>query len=70
MDLLRQRSRPYLFSNTVAPTIVGASLKVLDLLTQTKELRERLYSNIRFFREKTSALGFDVLPGDHPHLCP
>jgi len=66
VDLLRQRSRPYLFSNTVAPAIVGASLKVLDLVTQTKDLRERLFSNTRFFREKISALGFNIQPGEHP----
>jgi glycine C-acetyltransferase len=66
IDLLRQRSRPYLFSNTVAPMIVGASLKVLDLLTQTKELRERLHSNTRFFREQMIAAGFDILKGEHP----
>ncbi len=66
VDLLRQRSRPYLFSNSVAPAIVGASLKVLDLVTQTKELRERLFSNTRLFRERMSALGFQVLLGEHP----
>ena len=66
VDLLRQRSRPYLFSNTVAPVIVGASLKVLDLVTRTKELRERLFSNTRFFREKMSAIGFEIRPGEHP----
>jgi glycine C-acetyltransferase len=66
VDLLRQRSRPYLFSNSVAPMIVGASLKVLDLITGTNELRERLFANTRFFREKLSALGFNVLPGEHP----
>ena len=66
VDLLRQRSRPYLFSNSVAPAIVGTSLKVLDLLTRTKDLRERLFSNTRFFREKMSAAGFDILPGEHP----
>jgi glycine C-acetyltransferase len=66
VDLLRQRSRPYLFSNTVAPTIVGASLKVLDLVTQTRELRERLFSNTRFFRERMSAMGFQIQPGEHP----
>src|ERR1700723_827883 len=66
VDLLRQRSRPYLFSNTVAPAIVGASLKVLDLITQTKDLRNRLFSNTRFFREKVSAMGFDIQPGEHP----
>src|SRR6185369_9964665 len=59
IDLLRQRSRPYLFSNTVAPAIVGASLKVLDLLTETKELRARLHSNTKFFREQMTAAKFD-----------
>jgi glycine C-acetyltransferase len=66
VDLLRQRSRPYLFSNSVAPAIVGTSLKVLDMVTRTKDLRERLFSNTRFFREKMSAAGFDILPGEHP----
>ena len=66
VDLLRQRSRPYLFSNSVAPAIVGTSVKVLDLVTRTKDLRERLFSNTRFFREKMSAAGFDILPGEHP----
>jgi glycine C-acetyltransferase len=66
IDLLRQRSRPYLFSNTVAPAIVGASLKVLDLLTETKELRARLHSNTKFFREQMTAAKFDILPGEHP----
>jgi glycine C-acetyltransferase len=66
VDLLRQRSRPYLFSNSVAPPIVAASLKVLDLIKGTKELRERLFSNTHFFREKMTALGFPILPGEHP----
>jgi len=66
VDLLRQRSRPYLFSNSVAPAIVAASLRVLDLLTQTKELRDRLFSNTRLFREGISASGFQILPGEHP----
>jgi glycine C-acetyltransferase len=66
VDLLRQRSRPYLFSNTLAPAVVGASLKVLDLVARTKELRDRLFSNARFFRERISAIGFDILPGEHP----
>jgi glycine C-acetyltransferase len=66
VDLLRQRSRPYLFSNTVAPAIVGASLKVLDLVKRTKDLRERLFSNTRFFREKMTAAGFDIQSGEHP----
>lgn len=66
VDLLRQRSRPYLFSNTVAPAIVGASLKVLELVGKTKDLRERLFSNTRFFRAKMSSIGFEILPGEHP----
>jgi len=66
IDLLRQRSRPYLFSNTLAPSIAGATLKVLDMLTRSTELREKLESNTRFFRERMSALGFNVLPGTHP----
>jgi glycine C-acetyltransferase len=66
VDLLRQRSRPYLFSNTVEPAIVGASLKALELLTQSDDLRARLRSNTKLFRERMSALGFDILPGDHP----
>ena len=66
VDLLRQRSRPYLFSNSVAPAIVGASLKVLDLVTRTKDLRARLFSNTAFFREKMSGMGFVIQPGEHP----
>jgi len=66
IDLLRQRSRPYLFSNSVAPPIVAASLKVLDLLTETSELRERLFSNTRLFRERMAAYGFNIAPGEHP----
>src|ERR1700683_2560310 len=63
VELLRQRSRPYLFSNTVAPAIVGASLKVLDLVTTTKHLRERVLAHTRFFREQITAKGFDILAG-------
>jgi glycine C-acetyltransferase len=66
VELLRQRSRPYLFSNTVAPAIVGASLKALELLTQSDDLRARLRSNTALFRERMSALGFEIVPGDHP----
>jgi glycine C-acetyltransferase len=66
VDLLRQRSRPYLFSNSVAPAIVGASLKVLDLVTQSSSLRDRLFANTGFFREKMTSLGFNILPGEHP----
>ncbi len=66
IDLLRQRSRPYLFSNSVAPAVAGASLKVLDLLESGDDLRARLRENTAWFRERMSGLGFDILPGDHP----
>jgi glycine C-acetyltransferase len=66
IDLLRQRSRPYLFSNSVAPAVVGASLAVLDLLEGTDDLRARLRENTAWFRERMTSLGFDILPGDHP----
>src|SRR5437764_3849950 len=66
IDLLRQRSRPYLFSNSVAPPIVAASLKVLELLAGTSELRERLFSNTKLFRARMAANGFQISPGDHP----
>jgi glycine C-acetyltransferase len=66
VDLLRQRSRPYLFSNTVAPCIVAASLRGLELLTTSGELREKLWANTRRFREKMAAKGFDIKPGTHP----
>ena len=64
--MLRQRSRPYLFSNSVAPPIVAASLKVLELIRSAGELRERLRENTSFFRSKMTAAGFDILPGEHP----
>ena len=66
VSMLRQRSRPYLFSNTVAPAIVAASLKTLELLTQSDDLRAKLRANTKLFRERMTALGFDILPGDHP----
>jgi glycine C-acetyltransferase len=66
IDLLRQRSRPYLFSNSVAPAVVGASLKVLDLLETSHDLRARLRENTAWFRQRMTGLGFDILPGDHP----
>lgn len=66
IDMLRQRSRPYLFSNTLAPSIVGASIKVLDMLSETTELRDKLESNTSYFREKMTAAGFDIKPGVHP----
>ena len=66
IDMLRQRSRPYLFSNTLAPAIVGASLRVLELLTESTELRDQLEENTTYFREKMTAAGFDITPGEHP----
>jgi glycine C-acetyltransferase len=66
VSLLRQRSRPYLFSNSVAPPIVAASLKVLEMLTETPDLRERLFANTSFFRQRLTEIGFNVLPGEHP----
>lgn len=69
IELLRQRSRPYLFSNTLAPMIAGASLKVLELLSASTELRDRLEENTKFFREEMTARGFSILPGTHP-ICP
>src|SRR6202042_1246273 len=65
VELLRQRSRPYLFSNSVAPPIVAASLKVLDLVSQSAELREHLRSNTEFFRDAMTSEGFPILPGQH-----
>jgi glycine C-acetyltransferase len=65
IELLRQRSRPYLFSNTLAPSITGASIAVLELLSETTELRDRLEKNTRYFREKMEAAGFDIKPGEH-----
>ena len=65
IELLRQRSRPYLFSNTLAPSITGASLAVLELLSETTELRDTLEKNTRYFREKMQAAGFDIKPGEH-----
>lgn len=66
IDLLRQRSRPYLFSNSVAPPIVRASIAAIDLLTRSTELRDKLMDNTRYFREKIAGIGLDVLPGEHP----
>ncbi len=66
VEMLRQRSRPYLFSNTLAPAIVGASIRVLDLLSSSTELRDQLEENTRYFREKMTAAGFDITPGEHP----
>ena len=66
VELLRQRSRPYLFSNTLAPSIVGASIKVLEILKKSTNLRDKLESNAKYFRAKMTEAGFDVLPGEHP----
>ena len=66
IEMLRQRSRPYLFSNTLAPAIVATSLKVLDILSASTDLRDKLQDNTRYFREKIVRLGLDVLPGEHP----
>jgi glycine C-acetyltransferase len=66
IEMLRQRSRPYLFSNTVAPAIVGASIAVFDMLSETTDLRDKLESNTKYFREKMTAAGFDIKPGHHP----
>jgi glycine C-acetyltransferase len=66
VELLRQRSRPYLFSNTIAPAVVGGSLKAIELLTASTGLRDRLEDNTRFFRSEMEAAGLDVLRGEHP----
>ena len=66
IELYRQRSRPYLFSNTLAPAVVGASIAVFDLLSETTELRDKLEENTKYFREKMAEAGFDIIPGTHP----
>jgi glycine C-acetyltransferase len=66
IEMLRQRSRPYLFSNALAPSIVGASIAVLDMLSETTELRDKLEFNTKYFRTKMTEAGFDIKPGDHP----
>ena len=66
VEILRQRSRPYLFSNTLAPAIVGASIKVLDLLSESTSLRDKLEENTKYFREEMGKSGFDIIPGVHP----
>lgn len=66
IEILRQRSRPYLFSNTLAPSIVGASIAVFDLLSETTALRDKLEQNTQYFRSKMTEAGFDIKPGDHP----
>lgn len=69
IDMLRQRSRPYLFSNSVPPVIAGAAIEVLNMLGETTELRDKLESNTKYFREQMTAAGFDIKPGIHP-ICP
>ncbi|MFL5773904.1 MAG: glycine C-acetyltransferase [Flavisolibacter sp.] len=66
IDILRQRSRPYLFSNTLAPSITGASIAVLDLLSESTALRDKLEKNTKYFRKKMTEAGFDIRPGEHP----
>jgi glycine C-acetyltransferase len=66
VEVLRQRARPYLFSNSVAPAVVGASLKALDLVSGSSELRDRLQANTAYFRARMTELEFDILPGEHP----
>jgi glycine C-acetyltransferase len=66
IDMLRQKSRPYLFSNTLAPSIVGASIAVLDMLTETTELKDKLEFNTKYFRNRMTEAGFDIKQGDHP----
>ncbi|PQJ10842.1 glycine C-acetyltransferase [Flavipsychrobacter stenotrophus] len=69
IDMLRQRSRPYLFSNSLAPSITGASIAVLDMLSETTELRDKLEDNTLYFRKRMTDAGFDIKPGTHP-ICP
>ena len=66
VEMLRQRSRPYLFSNSLAPSITGASIAVLDMLSETTALRDKLEYNTKYFRKKMTEAGFDIRPGDHP----
>lgn len=66
IELLRQRSRPYLFSNTLAPAVVGATIQVFEMLSETTELRDKLEENTKYFRKKMTEAGFDIIPGDHP----
>jgi len=69
IEMLRQKSRPYLFSNTLAPSIVGASIAVLNMLNETTALRDKLEFNTKYFRSKMTSAGFDIKPGDH-HIVP
>ena len=69
IELLRQRSRPYLFSNSLPPHVVAAGIKAFEMLSQAGDLREQLAENTRYFRERMTAAGFDIKPGVHP-ICP
>jgi glycine C-acetyltransferase len=69
IDLLRNRSRPYLFSNTLAPAITGATIACIDMLSKTTALRDKLERNTKFFRAEMTKAGFDIVPGEHP-ICP
>ncbi|MCK4709145.1 MAG: aminotransferase class I/II-fold pyridoxal phosphate-dependent enzyme, partial [Gammaproteobacteria bacterium] len=66
IELLRQRSRPYLFSNTVSPSVVAGAIKALEILSRSTELRDQLQSNTEFFRQGMLERGFDIIPGTHP----
>jgi glycine C-acetyltransferase len=66
IEMLRQRSRPYLFSNSLAPVVVKAAIKVVDLLSETTQLRDKLEENTKYFRRKMTEIGYDIKPGDHP----
>jgi glycine C-acetyltransferase len=66
IDMLRQRSRPYLFSNSLTPAITGGSIAVIDMLSETTALRDKLWENTKYFREKITESGFDIKPGEHP----
>jgi len=66
IEILRQRSRPYLFSNSLAPSIVGASIEVINLLSESTALRDKLWANTQYFRDKITAAGFEIKPGEHP----
>jgi glycine C-acetyltransferase len=66
IDWMRNKARPYLFSNTVAPSVVMATIRVMDMLSSTTELRDKLEKNTQYFREKMTAAGFDIIPGVHP----
>jgi glycine C-acetyltransferase len=66
VNWMRNKARPYLFSNTVAPSVVGATIKVIEILTKSTDLRDKLEKNTKYFREKMTTAGFDIIPGEHP----